>query len=343
MNSHGPVLLRLRRRLPARRTRPWARPAKERKKLLYVRRADHPAPPSTCASRRPPTGPWPRTSTHRTRPSAAWPWSSPAPARSGRWPSRARWAATRKAGETYLNYVVPAEYGDADGFQAGSTFKAFVLAAALEQGIPLSTRSPSPSHVSHPRSQFDDCDGKPYASSDTWDPDNSTGSGTFDLYTGTQESVNTFFAQLELTTGHLRAVPAGPEDGHRPRPTPRRRAGARRSPSASPTSARWRWPRPTPPSPPAACTAPSRPVTSIEDADGKLVKEYQPKCKQVHRRPSSADAVNDVLRGVQEPGGFGARARPEPHRAVGRQDRHHQQQHGRVVRRLHPEAGHRRR
>ena len=38
---------------------------------------------------------------------------------------------TRSAGETYLNYVVPQKYGDSAGFQAGSTFKAFVLATAL--------------------------------------------------------------------------------------------------------------------------------------------------------------------------------------------------------------------
>ena len=44
------------------------------------------------------------------------------------------------AGETYLNYVVPRKYGDANGFQAGSTFKVFVLTAAIKQGIPLSTQ-----------------------------------------------------------------------------------------------------------------------------------------------------------------------------------------------------------
>ena len=33
----------------------------------------------------------------------------------------------------------PKEYGDSNGFQAGSTFKAFVLAAAIKQGIPLNT------------------------------------------------------------------------------------------------------------------------------------------------------------------------------------------------------------
>jgi membrane peptidoglycan carboxypeptidase len=48
----------------------------------------------------------------------------------------------------------------------------------------------------------------------------------------------------------------------------------------------------------------SRPVTSIEDADGNLLKEYPEDCNQVIDAPV-ADAVNDILRGVQEPGGFG--------------------------------------
>ena len=44
----------------------------------------------------------------------------------------------KKKGQTFLNYVVPPEYGDANGFQAGSTFKAFVLAAAIQPGhLPL--------------------------------------------------------------------------------------------------------------------------------------------------------------------------------------------------------------
>jgi membrane peptidoglycan carboxypeptidase len=49
-----------------------------------------------------------------------------------------------KRGETFLNYVVPKEYGDSGGFQPGSTFKAFVLAAAIQQGIPLTTTFNAP-------------------------------------------------------------------------------------------------------------------------------------------------------------------------------------------------------
>lgn len=40
----------------------------------------------------------------------------------------------RGKGQTYLNYSVPKLYGNANGFQPGSTMKLFVLAAALEMG-----------------------------------------------------------------------------------------------------------------------------------------------------------------------------------------------------------------
>ena len=45
----------------------------------------------------------------------------------------------------------------------------------------------------------------------------------------------------------------------------------------------------------------SRPVTSIEDSDGNVLKEYPTQCKQVMAK-GTADAVNDILRGVQETG-----------------------------------------
>jgi membrane peptidoglycan carboxypeptidase len=45
-------------------------------------------------------------------------------------------------------------------------------------------------------------------------------------------------------------------------------------------------------------------VTSIEDSNGNVLKKYPEKCQQA-LPASTADAVNAVLRGVQEPGGFG--------------------------------------
>ena len=61
------------------------------------------------------------------------------------------------------------KYGDSNGFQAGSTFKVFVLAAALEQGLPTSTRFNAPSRSRIPQNEFHDCDG-PYPVQRTLEP-----------------------------------------------------------------------------------------------------------------------------------------------------------------------------
>ncbi|MDP9317565.1 MAG: penicillin-binding protein, partial [Actinomycetota bacterium] len=62
--------------------------------------------------------------------------------------AQSRPMGTDKAkGQTMLNFTVPAEYGGAAGFQPGSTFKAFVLSAAIKEGIPLNTTFPSPNPV----------------------------------------------------------------------------------------------------------------------------------------------------------------------------------------------------
>jgi membrane peptidoglycan carboxypeptidase len=205
----------------------------------------------------------------------------------------------RAAGRTFLNYVVPRKYGDASGFQAGSTFKVFVLAAAIKQGIPLSTKIRSPETVSIAPSRLRTCDG-PLASTDVWSPSNSTGSGTFDLYEGTQQSVNTFFAELEARTGLCDPVTmardmgvevpdqdiVGPFTLGVTSTDPLTMAGAYAT-----FAARGEYCEP-------------RPVSRILGSTGKVLAEYPDKCRQL--MPAAvADAVNDVLRGVQEPGGFG--------------------------------------
>ena len=50
-----------------------------------------------------------------------------------------------RLGETSINFATDSDRGGSSGFQAGSTFKAFTLAAALEQGLPFSTSFNSPS------------------------------------------------------------------------------------------------------------------------------------------------------------------------------------------------------
>jgi membrane peptidoglycan carboxypeptidase len=207
--------------------------------------------------------------------------------------------ADKARGQTFLNYVVPEEYGDANGFQAGSTFKVFVLAAAINQGIPLSTTINSPQTVAISPDELETCDGS-LASIETWTPSNSTGSGTYNLYTGTRDSVNTFFAQLEARTGLCEPVTlardmgvevpeqdvVGPFTLGVTNVDPLTMAGAYAT-----FAARGEYCEP-------------RPVERILSASGEVIADYPDKCQQLMEAPV-ADAVNDILRGVQEPGGFG--------------------------------------
>jgi membrane peptidoglycan carboxypeptidase len=211
--------------------------------------------------------------------------------------------ADKARGRTFLNYVVPREYGDANGFQAGSTFKVFVLAAALKQGIPLTQSINSPQQVSIEPSELETCDGT-LASTDVWEPANSTGAGRYNLITGTRQSVNTFFAQLEAETGLCDPVTIARQMGIEVPETPENNdvvgpftLGVTSTNPLDMAAAYATF---------AArgehCTP--RPVSRILSTSGKVLAEYPDDCRRL--MPTAvADAVNEVLEGVQEPGGFG--------------------------------------
>jgi membrane peptidoglycan carboxypeptidase len=88
--------------------------------------------------------------------------------------------------------------GGSSGFQAGSTFKMFTLAAAIERGVPLSLTFDSPPQVH--LDGFTGCGGTPLGS---WSPKNAEDGegGRFGLVRATWMSVNTYFAQLERKIG----------------------------------------------------------------------------------------------------------------------------------------------
>ncbi len=212
------------------------------------------------------------------------------------------------AGESYLNYTVPTKYGHSAGFQAGSTFKPFVLATAINDHIPLTTTFNAPQSMIIPQDEFANCPGQPSFAGE-WDVSSSTSSGTMDIYRGTRESVNTFFAMLERATGVCEPFRLAKKMGvelTNPKGDARGNGAERGvtftlgTASASPLEMAEAY----------ATFAgrgihcDSRPVTSIEDSAGNTVKSYPSQCKQVMPE-ATADAVNDVLRGVQEPGGFG--------------------------------------
>ena len=210
----------------------------------------------------------------------------------------------RKKGETYLNYVVPRKYGDANGFQGGSTFKLFVTAAALEQGKPASTTFNSPAEMSIPQNEFPDCNG-PYSTYGPWVVHNSTSSGTFNMYGGLQNSVNTYFAQLEKATGLCDPFNLAKKMGlDLPYPEGDKNHRAQRVPTftlgvtdVSPLEMAGAY---------ATVAARGifcepRPVTAIYNADGKLFKKYPKNCRRVLQE-STADTINDILKGLMTHG-----------------------------------------
>jgi len=135
-----------------------------------------------------------------------------------------------------------------------------------------------------------------------WEPENSTDSGTFDLYSGTQKSVNTFFAQLEKQTGLCEPYRLAREMGIDLTDPNRERVPSFTLGVAETSPLEMAEAYATFGGRGLHCKA--RAVTSIEDADANVLREYPEDCNQV-MDASTADAVNDILRGVQEPGGFG--------------------------------------
>ncbi|QSR24522.1 glycosyl transferase [Nocardioides aromaticivorans] len=207
-------------------------------------------------------------------------------------------------GETFLNYTVPKRYGDASGFQPGSTFKAFVLAAAVNQDIPLTRTFPAPSERGFAENSFETCDG-PYQSGATWTVHNSTSaSANPNLYEGTQKSVNTFFAALEQETGICEPWKLARAMGIDLAKEWQKPAFTLGIADVSPLDMAQAYA--TFAGRGLHCSP--RPVTQIEDTDGNVLKEYEKQCTQALPSPV-ADAVNDVLRGVIE-GGFGSALNP---------------------------------
>jgi membrane peptidoglycan carboxypeptidase len=109
---------------------------------------------------------------------------------------------TSGTGKTTYNYAVDRDLGGTVGMQAGSTMKPFVAAAALEKGFSVNERISAPAKKTF--YNFRNCStGKKFP---PYPVRNSTGSGTFNLKTGTALSVNTFYVGLEERIGQCRPV-----------------------------------------------------------------------------------------------------------------------------------------
>ena len=210
----------------------------------------------------------------------------------------------KAAGQSFINFTVPTEYGQSLGFQAGSTFKIFTAAAALQQGIGVNKTYNSPPDMTVPAGTYFDCEG---GGTSPWEVSNSTTSGTKNMYSGLRESVNTYFAQLERDAGLCNVVRMAEAMGIK-------------VPSSGPENAVvpsfTLGPLPVSPLDMAAAYAvPASggmyckplPVTEVLDINGETIKTYEPECNRA-MSPEVAAQLNDILRGLQQPGGFGYNA-----------------------------------
>jgi len=110
-----------------------------------------------------------------------------------------------------INYAVDTQYGGSAGVQTGSSSKLFTLITALEQGVPFGFTLHVPGSATI--TGYTTCQGGPAGVTDgvpgAYQVTNAEGpqsASTQSLYTGTAQSVNTFYANLEKKVGLCNVV-----------------------------------------------------------------------------------------------------------------------------------------
>ncbi len=223
-------------------------------------------------------------------------------------------------GKTTINLPADAQHGGGNGVSAGSTFKVFTLAEALDQGIPVSTNINSPQTTSvngfNPCKYTGTYQGKKYdndmAGGGNWTLSNAGDSeaGNFNLKTATWHSVNTFYAQLEKRVGVCNAVKMAEKfglkqgNGNALYPAPSQVLGTNDidmvhlAAAYAGFAARGKY-----------CAPIS--VTEVIDSDGKRLKLPKQDCHQAVDT-AVADKVNGILQGVLTKGTAAGRSLGRP-------------------------------
>lgn len=201
----------------------------------------------------------------------------------------------KERGKTWINFAADASHGASIGMQAGSTFKVFTLAAALDEGMPFGERLMAPRRFQP--TGYRNCKGQRVG--DTKMLRNSAdgeGGRSFSLLTGTHHSVNTYFLALQKKVGLCDTAEMAERLGMR------QASGAaleqfpsftlgfntvspvRMAAAYAAFGARGRYCEPVA-------------IKRITDASGRALEVPSAKCRQAMRQ-GVADAVNHVLRGV---------------------------------------------
>jgi membrane peptidoglycan carboxypeptidase len=114
------------------------------------------------------------------------------------------------SGQTEIDYAVNTAYGGSSGVQTGSSSKLFTLITALNQGIPFGFTMHVPGTTTV--TGYTNCQGGPAGNYNgvpgAFNVTNAEGPGssTDSLYTGTTNSINVFYAELEKKVGLCNVV-----------------------------------------------------------------------------------------------------------------------------------------
>jgi len=202
------------------------------------------------------------------------------------------------SGQSYLDFAVPPAYGDSNGFQAGSTFKLFTTAAALKKGIRVNKTYNARKSMTMPASAYRSCNGG--RMDRPWPVKNSTTSGRMNMYKGLRQSVNTYFAQLEKDAGLCNTVTMARSMGVNVPVSDEVGPFTLGATDVSPLTMAAAYAVPAS----GGMYCKPQPVSRILDMKGNVIKEYTKECTRVLDTDVAAQ-INDILTGLQKPGGFG--------------------------------------
>jgi membrane peptidoglycan carboxypeptidase len=207
-------------------------------------------------------------------------------------------------GHSMVNYAVDKAMGNSNGIQAGSAFKPFVLAAAIDQGVEPDHRIDSPDQVDMSGEWFDACWNDQSRVRDMdYQPQNSTQGGDITMQEAIEWSTNTYFVQLLQETGICDPARIAERSGvwkqvphtTEPQPLDQVPSFALGSNTVSPLGMAEAFAMFA--NRGEHCEAFA--VLEVRDRDGETLVEREPECNRV-LDTDVADTVNDLLRGVIE-------------------------------------------
>ena len=207
-------------------------------------------------------------------------------------------------GNSMVNYAVDKAMGNSNGIQAGSAFKPFVLAAALNQGMEPNLEINSPERVDVSGEWFEACwnDQSRVRDAD-YEPENSTRGGRITMREATEWSTNTYYVQLLQRTGICEPARIAESSGvWKQVPTTTKRQPLDQVPSfvlGSNTVAPLGMAEAFAMFANRGEHCASFAVAEIVDRNGDTIVEKEPECDRV-LDTDVADMTNDILRGVIE-------------------------------------------